>query len=201
MKFGLRYVWQWPGLRMIVIMAMVVNLLFTPMFALLPVLVTQRFEGGVGDLALIQAAWAVGIGVGGLTLGVWGGFKRRILTSMAALALMSVGTAVIGFAPTNFFMLAAAGMLLTGLMHPMVNGPLFAILQSVVPADLQGRVLTLVISLGTAMVPLSLAIAGPLSDAVGPHIWYILSGAISLATALAGFTMKAVMRIEEGRTQ
>jgi MFS transporter, DHA3 family, macrolide efflux protein len=73
---------------MIVILVMVVNLLFTPMFTLLPVLVTQRFEGGVCDLAVIQAAWAIGIALGGLTLGVWGGFKRRILTSMAALALI-----------------------------------------------------------------------------------------------------------------
>jgi DHA3 family macrolide efflux protein-like MFS transporter len=199
MKFGLRYVWQWPGLRMIVLLAVVVNLVFTPMFALLPVLVTQRFNGSVGDLAVIQAAWGIGIAAGGLALGAWGGFKRRILTSMLALALMSASTAVIGFAPVSFFPLAVGGMLLAGLMHPMVSGPLFAILQSVVPSDLQGRVLTLVISLGTAMVPLSLAIAGPLSDAVGPHIWYILSGVISLAAVLAGISMKAVMRIEEGR--
>jgi MFS transporter, DHA3 family, macrolide efflux protein len=199
MKFGLRYVWQWPGLRMVVLLAVVVNLMFTPMFALLPVLVTQRFDGSVGDLAVIQAAWGIGLAVGGLALGAWGGFKRRIVTSMLGLAVMSVSTAIIGFAPANFFSLAVGGMLVSGLMHPMVSGPLFAILQSVVPSDLQGRVLTLVISLGTAMVPLSLALAGPLSDAVGPHLWYILSGVISLAAALAGLSMKAVMKIEEGR--
>jgi len=163
------------------------------------VLVTQRFNGSVSDLAVIQAAWGIGIAAGGLALGAWGGFKRRILTSMVGLALMSVSTAVIGFAPAGFFPLAVGGMLLAGLMHPMVSGPLFAILQSVVPSDLQGRVLTLVISLGTAMVPLSLAVAGPLSDAVGPHVWYILSGALSLAAAVAGLSLKSVMRIEDGR--
>jgi MFS transporter, DHA3 family, macrolide efflux protein len=199
MKAGLRYVWQWPGLRMIVLLAMIINLMFTPMYALLPVLVTQRFNGGVGEVAMMQSAWAVGLLAGGLALGGWGGFKRRILTSMIGLTLMSLGAVVVGFAPANFFLVAVGGMLLIGLMQPMVNGPLFAILQTVVPADMQGRVLTLMISLGTAMVPLSLAIAGPLSDAYGPHFLYMLSGVISLATAIAGLSMKSVMRVEEGR--
>jgi MFS transporter, DHA3 family, macrolide efflux protein len=199
MKEGFRYLWQWPGLRMVVLLAVIVNLLYTPTFSLLPILVTQRFEGGVADLALIQGAWAVGIAAGGIVLGAWGGFKRRIVTSMLGLALMALGTLVVGASPAGLFPLAVAGMLVAGFMHPMVNGPLFAILQSIIPAELQGRVLTLVISLGSAMVPLSLALAGPLSDAAGSHLWYLISGVLTLAVAIAGVCIKSVMHIEEVR--
>ena len=52
-------------------------------------------------------------------------------------------------------------------MNPITNGPFFAVLQSSVRPDMQGRVLSLVQSGSVAMVPLSLLVAGPVADALG----------------------------------
>src|SRR5258707_15405106 len=41
MRAGLRYVLAWPGLLALISMAVVVNLMFNPTGALLPILVTQ----------------------------------------------------------------------------------------------------------------------------------------------------------------
>ena len=43
-RSGLRYVMGWPGLMIIGIMATLINLLLTPAYALLPILVTQHFK-------------------------------------------------------------------------------------------------------------------------------------------------------------
>ena len=40
-----------------------------------------------------------GFVLGGLILGVWGGFKRHIYTAVLGLAVMAMGTLLIGIAP------------------------------------------------------------------------------------------------------
>ncbi|NJN19058.1 MAG: MFS transporter [Oscillochloris sp.] len=55
-----------------------INLLVAPAMSLQPILVTRHFGGDAGSLALIEAAFGIGVIVGGVALGVWGNFKRRI---------------------------------------------------------------------------------------------------------------------------
>jgi DHA3 family macrolide efflux protein-like MFS transporter len=82
-------------------------------------------------------------------------------------------------------------------MNPLVNGPLFAIVQSTVEPSMQGRVFTLLGSLSAAMSPLSLAVAGPLADKLGIPIWYIIAGVACILIGVVSFTIKPVMRLED----
>ncbi len=47
MGAGLRYVWAWPGMMILLGMASLINFTLNPASALLPILVTKHFEGGV----------------------------------------------------------------------------------------------------------------------------------------------------------
>ena len=93
---GLQYVWAWKGLRVILVMAMVINFLFNPAFALVPILVTKHFGAGAAQLAGLNSSWGIGVVLGGLLLSTWGGFKRRIVTSMVGLVGMGLGASPIG---------------------------------------------------------------------------------------------------------
>jgi hypothetical protein len=62
---------------------------------------------------------------------------------------------------------AVALSFVTGAALSLANGPLFAIMQATVAKDMQGRVFTLLASVGGAMIPLGLAVAGPVVDAIG----------------------------------
>jgi DHA3 family macrolide efflux protein-like MFS transporter len=62
---------------------------------------------------------------------------------------------------------ALAIWLLVGLAFPIALGPIHAIYQSSVPAEMQGRFYTLNDAVVRAMSPLGLAVAGPLADAFG----------------------------------
>jgi DHA3 family macrolide efflux protein-like MFS transporter len=187
---GLHFLWQWRAMRWLVIGAMAVNFLLGPGGALLPLLVTQHFGGGATQLGWIQAGWAGGIVLGGLILGAWGGFKRKMLTTLPSLALMGAGFVVIGLAPREWFWLAVAANLLAGTMNPLVNGPIHALMQSTVPAGLQGRVFTAVGSACGAMMPLSLALAGPIGDWVGVRSWYFVGGLACVVMAAAALTRR-----------
>jgi DHA3 family macrolide efflux protein-like MFS transporter len=84
-------------------------------------------------------------------------------------------------------------------MQVMANGPLSAIFQSAIDPDMQGRVLTLVGAGATAMSPLSLLVAGPVSDWLGIRTWYLLGGSACIIMAVIAIFIPVVMNIEENR--
>jgi MFS transporter, DHA3 family, macrolide efflux protein len=195
---GLRYVWHWPGLLMIMLLATVINLVLNPAFALLPILVVRHFGGGAIQLGGLESAWGVGVVLGGLLLSAWGGFRRQILTSLVGLLGLGLSTLVIGLTPAASFILALGGMFAVGLMMPIVNGPILALLQGLVAPEMQGRVFTLLSSFASAASPLGLAVAGPVADALGVRLWFVLGGVVTMLMGVTGFFIPAVMRIEAG---
>jgi len=61
----------------------------------------------------------------------------------------------------------------------------------------QGRVFTVLVSGAGAMVPLGLAIAGPLADALGVRVWFVAAGIAMVAMGVGAFFVPAIMRIED----
>jgi MFS transporter, DHA3 family, macrolide efflux protein len=196
-KAGLRYMLGWPGLLVICLMTVGINFTIIPAFSLLPLMVKDFFGGDAVQLGWVEAAMGIGMIVGGGLLGVWGGFKRKILTSMLGLMGMGAGTLVIALAPSSALFLAAGGALLVGMMSPITMGPFFAVIQSTVAPDMQARIFSLLSSIGGAMAPLGLMIAGPLADRSGIQAWFLLGGALCVLMGVAGLFIPAVMNIEE----
>jgi len=197
LRQGWRFMRDWPGMLLVMGMAMLINLLIHPAVSLQPLLVTDHFGGGAFELAWLQSAFGVGIVAGGVTLSAWGGFKRRMLTGLLALVLNGVGFALVGLAPAGGFPLAVGAMFFAWFMNPIVNGSMFALLQDVVPAEMQGRVFTVLISGSGAMVPLGLAIAGPLADGLGVRAWFLAAGVAMVAIGIGALFVPAAMRIED----
>ncbi|MGY5877244.1 MAG: MFS transporter, partial [Candidatus Thorarchaeota archaeon] len=82
MKEGFAFLRGWRGGFVLVIVAMGLNLLTTPAFSLIPILVSKHFLGTENDLALLQAISAGGMVLGSILLMVWGGTERRINTAL-----------------------------------------------------------------------------------------------------------------------
>ena len=198
---GLRYMLSWPGLMVIGMMAILINFLLTPAFSLLPLLVKDYFGGGAIQLSWVNSAFGVGIILGGLLLGVWGGFKRKILTSMVGLIGMGIGVMLVSITPPTGIYIAVGGALLTGIMQPITNGPLFAVMQSTVAPDMQARIFSLLGSLASGMSPIGLIIAGPISDKLGIQTWFLLGGTLCILMAIVGLFIPALMNIEEKAAQ
>jgi MFS transporter, DHA3 family, macrolide efflux protein len=196
---GFHYAFSWPGLVMIGIMAALINLLLSPGISLLPIMVTQHFNGQALQLAWVESAMGLGIVSGGLVLSVWGGFKRRILTTLVGLFGLGLGCLGLGMVPPGAFSLAVVLLFWLGFVNPITNGPLMAAVQAVVAPDMQGRVFTLIGSVASAMTPIGLIIAGPVADRFGVQIWFVLGGIITLVMATASLFIPAVMNFEQGR--
>jgi DHA3 family macrolide efflux protein-like MFS transporter len=194
---GLRYVWRWPGVRALLLMATVINFTINPGFALMPILITRHFGRGALELGWMESAWGIGVVVGGLVLSGWGGFRRRILTTLMGLVGMGISVLGLGLVPPEGFILALAAMFFAGAMNPITNGPAYAILQARVAPELQGRVLTTIGSIAGAMMPLGTAIAGPVADWLGVQVWFLIGGAVCALMGVVSFFVPAIVGIED----
>lgn len=196
---GLRYVLGWPGLLIASLGTVAINFTIIPAFSLLPLMVKAYFGGSAIQLSWVESAMGIGMLLGGALLGVWGGFRRRILTTMLGLGGMGAGTLLLAVAPASAIYLAVGGALLVGLMSPITMGPFFAIVQSTVEPDMQARVFSLLSSVGGAMAPLGLMIAGPVADRVGIQAWFFLGGGLCILMAVSSLFIPALMNIEAKR--
>ena len=193
---GLAYVRTIPGFTAIIFMALFLNFLLVPTTALVPLLVTKHFGKGAIELGLLESSMGIGIIAGGILLSIWGGFKKKIATSLVGIIGLGLGVMLVGIAPANLFILAITGNVVLGLMIPIANGPIGALMQSIVRPDMQGRVMSLVNSGATAISPLGLLLAGPVSDWLGIRVWFWVGGILCMLIAIAAFFRPVIMNVE-----
>jgi DHA3 family macrolide efflux protein-like MFS transporter len=196
MRDGLRYMWRWRGLRIVLLIGVLGTMVLTPAFALLPLVVNSVFGGGAGQLALAEGAYGVGVILGGLMLAAWRGKVKPHPTAMTGIVGMGFAVLLIGVAPVPYVGLVVAGMFLAGVTQSMMNAPLMATLQQVVDPAMQGRVMAMLGSLIAAVAPLSLAVAGPVADAWGVRVWYIVGGVVELGLGVFGWYSRDLRNLE-----
>jgi DHA3 family macrolide efflux protein-like MFS transporter len=142
-------------------------------------------------------ALAIGVIVGSLTLSIWGGFKRKIVSVNVAQILCGLILSFIAIVPENKFYLVLVATLLTGVTSSYINSPVTAIFQAKVEKAMQGRVMSIVTVVCMVSMPLSLAIAGPLSEVVGLMPIVYVPGLISTIVGIACFLIPPLMKIED----
>jgi DHA3 family macrolide efflux protein-like MFS transporter len=194
---GFRYIFGWPALLIIILTATLLNFFIAPTFSLLPLLVKNHFQGGALELSYLESIFGVGTIMGGIVLGVWGGFRRKILNIGVSIFGLGVTSLVIGFAPEGGYWAAFAVMWLGGLMLPIANGTLGAIFQSAVEPAMQGRVFSAIGSAANAITPIGYALAGPLSDKFGIQIWFVVTGVVLFLTSIAQLTLPMLANIDQ----
>jgi MFS family permease len=103
----------------------------------------------------------------------------------------------IGLAPSEWYIIALVAIFATGAFVSIVNAALMAVMQSVIPAAVQGRVFSLISSSVLAMTPLGLAIGGPTADWLGPQIWYVVAGVVCALIGVMMIFIPTAMNLEK----
>ena len=196
---GIVYLWKWKGMVLLLIVASLLNGFINPGFSLMPILVKNYFGGGALELGWTESAWGFGMIAGGITLSVWGGFKRKIKTSLLGLIGMGIGLTALSLVPASLFWLALISLFVGGYFNPIANGPFFAILQEVVDPSIQGRVFTVISSVSGAAAPIGVLFAGPVSDQWGVQLWFFVGGIVTLLCAVVIRVTPSMMHLEDHR--
>lgn len=198
---GIQYVRSQTGLLLIILIAIFLNFFAFPAFSLLPLYVTEYFGRDAIDFGILQSVSGLGMIGGGLLLAAWKAPKRRIATALLGIILQGAGMVMMGFTPVSMFWLAVASLLIISLIGPISNGLLTATFQSIIPHEKQGRVWSLISSGAQLMSPLGLMLAGPVADAFGVNVWFILAGGSSILLGLGALFVPAIMNLDTLATQ
>jgi DHA3 family macrolide efflux protein-like MFS transporter len=198
---GASFIWGWKGLRVLIAIPMVLNLLMTPAFSLLPLIVTNYYERGAIEFAWLQSAMGIGMIAGGLFLSAWRGFRKKIVTAMVATFLSGFVILLFSTLPQEFFFIAVASIFFFSFLNAVANGNFQAVMQSSIPISVQGRVFTMLNSLSGGMTPIGLALAGPVSDILGIRIWFMLGGLAFLFLGFVSFFSRSIMNLEEEKQE
>ena len=197
MKEGFAFLRAWPGMVALLLLIMPINMVFAPVSALMPIYVTEFFQKGVEELAMVEISFGLSFVIGGLALGVWGGTKRKMYTILGAGVVTGLAGIGVGLVPSHLFVLSLFWFFVTGFAVAIMNGCAIGVLQTTIRADMQGRVFSLVGSATMAMTPLGLVIAGPVADAAGVPVWFLMAGAVTTVLMIVGFLSPSVLKIED----
>jgi MFS family permease len=160
-----------------------VLVLIGPIEVLLPFAVREQTGGGASSFALVLGAFGVGGAVGSLVVSSWR-LPRRYLTVMILLwGAGAAPLALIGIA-TQLWVMAAATFVVgfTGAAAMVIWGTL---LQRRVPPHLLGRVSSLDFFVSLALMPVSMAVAGPVGERLGVPMTFVLAGLVPVFLAVA----------------
>ena len=193
---GFRYIMAWRGLVILLCLVMVINFFFSATEPLTPLLITNHFRGDAQQLGWWLSSFAAGNILGGLILGAWGGFKRKIVTAQLGLILTGLSTMVLGVVPSDLFWVGIAANVATGLLLPIINGSFGATLQAAIVPEMQGRVFAFILSAAMLVSPLALLIAGPFADVFGIQTWFLIAGISCTLMGILGFLSSDVMTME-----
>ncbi|WAC53651.1 MFS transporter [Gordonia sp. SL306] len=192
---GFAYMWRTPWLWATLFFACILVLAtMGPIEVLVPFALRERVHGGAGDHSLVLAAFGVGAALSSLVFASIP-MPRRYLTVMFSIwGFSSVPLVIMGFADRTW-MFVAAGLL----MGILFDGPMVlwgTLLQRRVPPALLGRVASLDFFVSVALMPVSMAIAAPVSHAIGLTATFVLAGLVPVPVAACFYLAARLWRDE-----
>ena len=162
--YGFKYIFARPSLLGLQLVFFAGNLFSGIGFTVLAAMILSRTNNDTQMLGLAETVGGIGGIVGGILMSAWGGFKRRSHGVLLGWIVSGIGMAIVGFA--GGLPVWIAGMAITTIMVPLVNGSNQAIWQAKVAPDLQGRVFSARRLIAWLTNPISPIIGGTLADFV-----------------------------------
>ncbi len=191
-KTGIKTIKLIPGLLTLLLLSMLLNFLLMPFNVLLPYYVEVLHDGSAADFAFIMVFLQIGMVLGALLTSVKKEWKRKVFTYFGSLIVITVMLSGYTFAPKGSFLFLGIGNFVVGFLLPITNTIYMTIIQTTVPNDKMGRVISIDQSISSLITPFGALISGPLADIIGARTVFLLSSIIGvLATSYTWSRMKA----------
>ncbi|MBD3906456.1 MFS transporter [Chryseobacterium sp. Ch-15] len=196
LREGVTMVWKHQGLKRLFILLGGIVLVIMPTFTFVPLLVKEYFKGGIYEVGLMEALAGAGMVAGGVLVTIMAP-KRKMIWILAGLGLSCFAISFTALVPANLFWLATFFWMISSIAFIFANAPLTALLQTIIPNQIQGRVLSLLNMIMGLAAPVGLLIANPLGEWIGLRWLFILVGFLGGLVALSGFASRRLKNIEK----
>jgi MFS family permease len=194
LKEGWLYVSRFAPVRTILLLFALVSLMGIPYVVLMPIFAAQVLHGGPHTLGLLMGASGVGALVSALSLAV----RKTVLGlgRMIPIAALSFGAGLILFGLSRVLWLSMFMMLFTGFGMMQGMAASNTIIQTVVPEDRRGRVMSYYTMAFVGMAPFGSLLAGGLAHKLGAPHTVIITGTVVIVGGLWFATRLKALREE-----
>ena len=166
-KTGLIVIRMVPGLLAMIFFAMIWNFIFRPWNVLLPYFILNTHEGTAVNLAILMASISIGSIIGSLITSIKKEIKHKIKINIIGASFFFVGQIFAILAPKGNFILMIISLVPGSVIFPITVSTYLAILQSTVPKDKVGRIMSIDHMISMAIAPIGALISGPLANLFG----------------------------------
>ena len=191
-KAGIRYSFSDKLIGKILIVYGLYILLCVPAGFMAALLVSRVYGDVYWYLTAVELVGFAGMALGGVLMGVWGGFKSRIKTFALGLFVLSLMTIGMGVSP--YFILYLVLMFVYSIALTMIQTATTTIIQEKADSSMQGRVFGLMGAMYSGFLPVGMAIFGPLAD-VMPLQWIIVGSGIALVLVTVYLQVKSKLNL------
>lgn len=180
---GFAYAFAEPGLRTIIIYMTVNSLLAAPFIALVSPMALQVLDSGSGGVSVLVTAQGVGAVMMAVSLG---GLARRFTPRrLLAAVLWALPVALVAYASAPNLWTAAACIFVVGALYIGALSSFTSSAQTRAPAEIRGRVMSVLNVLLGLLYPIGAVVQGHLADSIGQRV----------VTAGAAVAMLAVLLV------
>lgn len=187
-KEGIFYLKKHDFIRNILSFQLLVLFLISPSAFLTPLMVSRTFGTEVWRLTMSEMTYSFGMIVGGAIIASWGGFKKKLNTTLVAGGFYGIMMIGLGVAPV-FIAYLICNMLI-GIASPCYNTPITATIQENVAAEMQGRIFSFMQIATSCALPLGMMFFGPLADIINIQNLLIISGILVFSISTFVYTRK-----------
>ncbi|MEM7714757.1 MAG: MFS transporter [Cyanobacteria bacterium P01_A01_bin.68] len=162
LTFGFRYLFKYPPLIAVLIFWLGNNLIDGMNFAILTAMILARSNNDSTVWSTLLTTFGIGGLLGGVTISIWGGPKRKIHGLLTGSAIWKLGLLTLSLAIEIRLKMVAA--FFSGFSSPFPSSSNQAIWLSKIEPDIQGRVFAARFLIAQIPTALGAAIAGMLAD-------------------------------------
>jgi MFS family permease len=188
---GARYVASVPWLWItIALAAVVLMLVMAPLQALMPQLIKDNFDRGVGSYGLIFTFQAAGMVLGTIIFGQTNPRRHRVVLTYVAWAVNDVCTIL--FALSHMYEVAVALVFVRGALIAYGIAIWETVLMELVPENRLSRVISLDFFGSLGLTPVGYALAAVLAGVFAPASIIVAGASIAMVLWLAPLTLRSV---------
>jgi MFS family permease len=179
---GLRYAGKTRLVLTLLVMAAITSIFGRSYQQLMPVFAREVLGRGATGLGLMMSAPGAGTLVGATVLGALGDLRRKGVVFFAGIFALSL--LLIGFTLSRSFVLTVGILFLVGVVSIVFSTMLTTMLQLTAPAQMRGRVMSLVTVTMQGLNPVGALLIGALATAIGTPRAVALGVAVVMVAAL-----------------
>lgn len=191
-KAGISYAFSDKVIGKMLIVYGLFILLSVPAGFMAALLVSRVYGDVYWYLTAVELVGFAGMALGGVLMGMWGGFKSRLKTFAFGLLILSIMTIGMGVSP--YFILYLVMMFVYSIALTMIQTAVTTIIQEKAEGSMLGRVFGLMGAMYSGFLPVGMAIFGPLADML-PLQWIMVGSGIALVLVTVYLQVKSKLNL------